>query len=321
MDLAIVGSGLMAEEYCKVLKDLGHNFVVVGNSEQSGASFEQKTGIPVERGGVDKWLENSNKVPSKAIVAVSENLLGDVTRSLARAGVASILLEKPGGSSIDDIRKTAEIAAERSTDIRIGYNRRFYASVEKARDIISQDGGVISFSFEFTEWSHLISTLNKPKQTLAEWFLHNSSHVIDLAFHLGGKPAELCSYCTGGTEWHPAGSVYAGSGITQNGALFCYQANWTGPGRWGIELTTSRHRLILRPLEQLQIQQIGSVAIEPVEIKNQYDLLYKPGIYRQTEAYLAGDHSLLWNISSQVSMLPIYSKMNTRFPGNNPRGL
>ncbi len=319
MDLLLAGAGPMAVDYCKVLKALGQDFLVVGNGEQSATVFEQAVGVPVLRGGLADWLERTDRIPSRAIVAVTEDRLGMAARLFAEAGVHSILLEKPGGASLSDIRKTAEIAAETGTDIRIGYNRRFYASVEKAKEIINQDGGVISFSFEFTEWSHLVATLNKPGQVLAEWFLHNSSHVIDLAFHLGGVPTEFCSYCSGGTDWHPSGSVYTGSGITEKGALFSYHANWTAPGRWGVELTTARHRLIFRPLEQLHIQRIGSVAIEQVELDNQYDLLYKPGVYRQTEAYLNGDHRLLWNISGQLSMLPIYEKINTRFPADKQR--
>ena len=44
----------------------------------------------------------------------------------------------------------------------VGFNRRFYSSVLKAKDIIHEDGGVKSFFFEFTEWSHVIAGLKNP---------------------------------------------------------------------------------------------------------------------------------------------------------------
>ena len=57
--------------------------------------------------------------------------------------------------------------------------------------------------------------------------------------------------------------------------LFSYQANWNAPGRWGIEILTSQHRLYLRPMEKLQIQNTGSVDISEVEIDDQLDKEFK----------------------------------------------
>ena len=138
----------------------------------------------------------------------------------------------------------------------------------------------------------------------------NSSHVIDLAFYLGGQPTELSSYTAGKLPWHPNAAIYAGAGKTENNALFSYQANWQAPGRWALEFLTSKHRLIFRPMEQLQIQQLGSVAIEPVEIDDSLDHDFKPGLYRQVQAFL-GCQQGLPTIQEQQKMLPFYQKINT----------
>jgi len=78
-------------------------------------------------------------------VVVPENLLGKVTIELIRAGIKSILVEKPGGGSIAEIKKVAEEAKKNKTQVFVGYNRRQYAAVAKAQEIIKKDGGVNSF--------------------------------------------------------------------------------------------------------------------------------------------------------------------------------
>ncbi|MBU2510492.1 hypothetical protein KJ966_04110 [bacterium] len=163
-------------------------------------------------------------------------------------------MKKPGGINSKEISKLNAIAKANNTQIFIAYtyNRRFYSSVLYVQEMIEEDGGVSSFNFEFTEWSHIIKKLNKPQKVLANWFYANSTHVVDLAFYLGGKPKEFCSYTAGSTEWHPK-SVFSGAGITVSGVLFSYQANWNAPGRWGVEILTKQHRYYFRPMEELHI--------------------------------------------------------------------
>ena len=57
--------------------------------------------------------------------------------------------------------------------------------------------------FEFTEWAHRIGPLVKAPGVKERLVLGNSTHVIDLAFYLGGLPTELNALVAGGLEWHP----------------------------------------------------------------------------------------------------------------------
>ena len=102
-----------------------------------------------------------------------------------------MLLEKPGGINAEEIRQVRDKAKATRTKVWIAYNRRFYASVLKAQEIIRNDGGVKSFNFEFTEWPHII--LDKVESEVAKnnWFLVNSTHVVDMAFLLGGFPENM----------------------------------------------------------------------------------------------------------------------------------
>lgn len=304
--ILLIGAGPMAIEYAKILKYMGINPCVLGRGSESAKRFSDEIGISVIENGMDQFSkEDRFKDFNTAIVAVNENLLGDVTRNLIRQGIGKILVEKPGGLDNADIRSVASAAKRREAQVFVGYNRRLYASVQKAKEIIKEDGGVTSFDFEFTEWSHVISELKKDAGVKEEWFLANSSHVVDLAFYLGGKPESISCSISGTSEWHPRAMIYAGNGITEQGALFTYRANWDAPGRWAIEMLTKNHRLYLKPLEKLQIQKKGSVNVEFFDMDYSIDEKFKPGLYRQVEEFLKEDCSLL-NISDQCAMLPIY---------------
>ena len=214
-------------------------------------------------------------------------------------GVKEILLEKPGFGNIADLEELTAAIDRTGGRVFLAYNRRFYSSVLKAEEIIRQDGGVMSFHFEFTEWAHTIKPENYAKVVLDHWLLGNSSHVIDTAFFLGGHPREISCYRSGGLSWHPAASVFAGAGVSDHGALFSYCANWEAPGRWAVEILTKKHRLYLKPMESLQIQDIGSVAVNPVEIDDRLDKEFKPGFYLQTQAFIKGDYARFCSVGQQ----------------------
>jgi predicted dehydrogenase len=306
----LVGAGPMAVEYAKVLKSLGITPVVIGRGVKSANDFLVATDIPVFIEGLKAWItESSHQLPEYAIVAVGEKWVGSVSLELLRYGIKKLLIEKPGGFDVADIREVHKSALKNQANVYVGYNRRFYASVEEAKKIISADGGVSSFNFEFTEWSHVIGPIEKEDGVKEQWFLSNSTHVIDLAFHLGGRPKEMSSYFRGGLSWHPISSVFAGAGRSIRDTLFTYQANWESPGRWGLELLTPKHRLIFRPLEKLQVQKIGSVAIENVELNDSLDQEFKPGLYKQVTAFLANDSDVLPTIGDQVLMLDWYLRI------------
>lgn len=305
----LVGTGPMAIEYTKVLTSMGCDFCVVGRGEDSAQKFKEETGKTAITGGIDDWLKKNAGFKTKAIVAVTVKELGNVTLSLLKRGFTSILVEKPGGLNPKQIQAVAKEAKVRKAKVYVAYNRRFYSSVQKAMEIIENDGGVTSFNFEFTEWSHVMSQLKNAEEALKYLFLNNSTHVVDLAFFLGGKPKKITPYIAGGLPWHPTASIFAGAGITEKGALFSYQANWESPGRWGAEILTRKHRLIFRPLEELHIQEIGSVAINKLEINNRLDKEFKPGLYREVESFLQNDLLNLCTIEEQSKNLLYYKKI------------
>lgn len=310
-DVLLVGAGCMAAEYSRVLETMGISYTVVGRSRTSAEEFQKKTNHFANTGGLAHFCTaHSGSLNFQwAIVASNADELAANTCTLLRAGVKNILVEKPAGLHIEEIARVDELTKQRHAHVFVAYNRRFYASVQKVRELIERDGGVSSFQFDFTEWSNKLVEMNLNPVVLENLFYANSTHVVDLAFFLGGKPKEMCCFKNGSLAWHPAGASFCGAGQSQNDAPFSYQANWESAGRWGVEINTTRNKYILCPLEKLQIQKRDSIQTDFCKIADQKDIDFKPGLFEQVAAFLKSDHTNLKTIEEQRNDAEMYNKM------------
>ena len=305
MYVTIFGLGPIGIEYSEIFRELGYSINAVGRSAEGCRRFEAETGITALIGSEVALTDWPDK--ALAVVAVGEAQLGKVAKDLIKAGFARILVEKPGAASYDELEEVAKLATEYGADVRVAYNRRFYDSVIMGQKIIADDGGARSMHFDFTEWSHRIEPLEKEGGVKKRWFFHNSTHVVDLAFYLAGWPVEISALAVEPISWHPY-SRFAGSGRTTSNAVFSYNADWKGPGRWQVELTTSKNRLIYRPLEELHIQPLGGVAIHKVELNQSGSEKSKPGFHNQVIAFLEARDTLP-TIGEQLQHLAIYRQI------------
>jgi len=306
----IVGASKMAQDYIKVLKDLKVEFTVIGRGAVNAKECEKITNHKVIIGGLKNYLNNNQSNFSHAIIAVGIENLYETSKLLLNENIDNILIEKPGALFNNEFDELVNLSNKNKSNVYIAYNRRFLASVIKAKEIINEDCGVNSFNFEFTEWAHEIGPLKKAEKIKEKWFLSNSTHVVDLAFNIGGLPKEIVSFTSGSLSWHPSGSVFCGAGISENGALFNYAANWESAGRWGIEILTKNHKLILRPMEKLQIQKRGSIVESFVkDIDYSLDDKYKPGLFLQTNNFINCDFSNMCSIQDQKRVINMYNKM------------
>lgn len=310
-DIWIVGVGPIGIEYANILDDLGHEYTAIGRNNKSANEFEKKCNVKPVIGGLEKFLLTNPGVPTYAIVATGVEQLTTTSINLISYGIKNIMVEKPAGINFKELESVAQLAKENNANVFVAYNRRFYTSTLKAQEIVELDGGITSFNFEFTEWTDMVSRVFKAPGVKEKWLLANSTHVIDLAFHLGGKPKEISTYSGGEGRvfWHPTSSIFSGAGVTDKGAFFSYQANWNSPGRWGVEFCTPKRRLIFRPMEQLQIQELNNVRVKPVILEDSLDRKFKPGFFMQVQNFLCNKHEELCSIDEQFENYKIYKKI------------
>lgn len=305
----IIGAGGIAIEYTKVLKALNKEFITIGRGHNSAVAYYEATGIKPIEGGLDAFIKTRPEIPEYAIIAVNVEFLAATTISLMKCGVKNIFCEKPGFNEPSELDDVVRVAEKTGANVYYAYNRRFFTSVLEAERIIREDGGMTSMNFEFTEWGHVIENTEHPALVKKNWMTANSSHVIDLAFFLGGAPKEMTCYTAGELSWHKP-SCFVGAGITTKGVLFNYQANWNAPGRWAVEIQTPLHRIYLKPMEQLQLQDKGSVKVYPVEIDDHLDKEYKPGFFLETKAFLEREQERLCSLEQQIKHVQnIYNKI------------
>lgn len=305
----LVGSGGMAIDYAKVLRAMDVEPTVIGRGAASAERFVAAAGYPVMKGGLPALLAKNPAVARNAIVAVGVEALGVTVETLLHAGVTNILVEKPGSINKAQLESLVALAVAKQARVTVAYNRRFYASTLRAMEMIKEDGGLQSLQFEFTEWGHEIRTLTKASGVKDAWFMANSTHVTDLAFFFAGMPIELRTFAAGSLDWHPASAIFVGAGVTDAGVLFSYHANWDAPGRWSLDAITSNYRLIFRPMESLQLMRKGSVNIESVELDDQLDREFKPGLYEQVRRFLSLDTRNMCDLASQLARWDLYTRM------------
>lgn len=305
----LIGAGPMAQEYVKVLKNINNDYLIVGRSQKSCDEIRANTNAQVIEGGYNQFLASNPDCAEFAIICLQVHQLAECATQLMEYGVKHILLEKPAGNSKEEMQSLAELEAKHSAKLFVAYNRRFYSSVDKAKEIIEQDGGLSSCHFEFTEWWHRIKDLDKPAEVFDKWLIGNSSHVIDMAFHLIGSPKEISCYSSGSVEHHNKSGVFVGSGISERNVLFSYIADWSAPGRWSIELLTPKHRIILKPLEEVKVIKLGTVNEEAVVIDDVLDKKFKPGLYKQTMAFINLDTTILCTMREQAKNIETYYKI------------
>lgn len=286
-DVWLIGAGPMSIDHAKVLQHVGVTPTVIGRGEQSAKNFEEATGLQVQLGGIDTYLEKVLPTSKTYIIIATgtEGLMPTLLK-FKNLDFHRILIEKPAAISIEELLAHREDLLLIQEKVFVAYNRRFYPSVAKALELIAEDGGLQSMHFEFTEWSHKIEPLAKAPGVKENWFFANSTHVVDLAFFIAGQPKEWQAYSKKGTlTWHEK-SFFSGAGITENEVLFSYHSNWESAGRWGLELMTAKRKILLKPMEEVKMVERGTIAERSVELASEVHFQFKPGLLGQLEAFL-----------------------------------
>lgn len=310
-EIVLIGTGPMAIDYAKVLTSLEIKFKVIGRGEESALKFESQTGIKPIIGGIDSFLQlNPNQKGIGFIIATGTEVLMPILKKVLLADAYSVLIEKPAAISIEELLENEAFLKPFGNKVFVAYNRRFYASVIEAKKLIEEDGGLESMHFEFTEWAHKIEPLDKAPGVKENWFFANSTHVVDLAFFIAGMPKEWQAYSLPGKlSWHPK-TKFAGAGLTEKNVLFSYHSNWESAGRWGLELNTYKRKIILKPLEEVQIQWKGSIQVEKHEVDISVDQEFKPGLYYQLTSFLADKNDHLITLNQHiVNSYNVYNKI------------
>lgn len=311
MRCLVMGVGKMGLAHLQALAALGGGELAGwAPSERRRASVES-TGAVFLKGNLDDILKGF--APTHVVIATPVETLVPMALCVLNAGVRHILLEKPAALTGAGAQQLLAESAVRHATIYVGYNRRFYGSVRAARSMMDAAGEKIeSVLFEFNEVVADAGPLGHDEQVQRRWLLANSMHVIDTAFFPVGLPDVKRSMFarSGSLVWHPSGRIFAGAGETELGVPFAYHANWDAPGRWGFEWMTRSTRYVFRPMEKLSVMRKGRFDLEPMVLEDEMDIRFKPGVYHQNAAFLAGDRMAgLVTLAEAAALIPMGQKI------------
>lgn len=275
--VTLVGFGAMGREYFKTLKLLGVQHVrVVSRSKKEGVTFS---------GGFENFRESPRENES-VLLAVPIPELMPAAEHFRELGFKRFLIEKPLSLYSGEMARFLKTFCDPEIEVFVAYNRVAYPSLLEAASRAAREGGITSCQYAFTELIGRIPQTHSP-EVLRRWGMANSSHVMSMAHRLIGLPKEWKSYQAGNAvQWHPAGSLFSGAGVTERGVLFNYQADWSSTGRWSVEIHTAQSSYLLCPMEKLFRRTAFNGPWEEIKIAV-LDSKLKTGFAEQTAAFLS----------------------------------
>lgn len=134
--VAIVGCGLVGAKRARSGADV--DVVLCVDVERARAEgLAAEVGAEVSTDWRDAVSRSDVDV---VVVATPHDLLSEVAAAAALAG-RHVLVEKPAGRSVDEIRRIEAAASASGVKVRVGYNHRFHPALQRSRQLV--DSGEI----------------------------------------------------------------------------------------------------------------------------------------------------------------------------------
>src|SRR6266404_3152466 len=193
MRFAIVGCGPIGQKRAAAIARLGHQTVLAVDfakgraaeiSSRSGARPASDFRVAAEAADIDA-----------VVIATPHAELAAIATACLRAG-KHVLVEKPGGRNLAEVRAIAAAAAATDRVAKVGYNHRFHPAMSRAREIVDR-GEIGGLMFVRGRYGHG----GRPDYE-KEWrfaraisgggeLIDQGSHLIDLAQWLLGEFTEV----------------------------------------------------------------------------------------------------------------------------------
>ena len=192
-----------------------------------------------------------------------------------------ILVEKPVSFDSNSLKKIIEIAHDK---IIVGYNRRFYKTVNHIKKTISEKKETVLASMITPE----IPTLRK--------FFDNTSHSIDmLRFIFGEIKIDFVKKIISGDKIIGVIATF----ITEQNDVIQFTGNWGAPDNFSLSTYIEKKKLELKPFEELNIYEGMDIMeptnespirkyvpkiVESIKLEN-IDSEIKPGFFQQASEF------------------------------------
>ncbi len=135
INFSIIGCGLIGRKRFDAIKN---NVLYVCDKEISRAEeLSKKSSSAIPTSDIELAVTSSNI--QAVIVATYNSMLAPIALMAINAK-KHVLIEKPGATNSNELKKILEAAISKGISVRIGYNHRFHPAVQKAYELKSELG-------------------------------------------------------------------------------------------------------------------------------------------------------------------------------------
>lgn len=192
--IALIGAGVMGRQHYQHLQGLAQaQLCAVADPGPQAAAFAAECGVP-HFAEHRRMLEQAQ--PQAVIVANPNNLHVSTTLDCIAAGVP-VLLEKPVGVHLDEVRELVAAARASGVPVLIGHHRRHNPLIARAHELLGS-GSLGRLTTVTALWQ-----LQKPdsyydipwrREPGAGMLLTNLIHDLDLLRHLCGEVRQVQAF-------------------------------------------------------------------------------------------------------------------------------
>jgi len=308
IDVGFIGVGSIAIDHARAIQALGHNIIAgsaISESSPRWKKFKEIAPKAVFFSNIDDLLIANNV--DAIIVCLPWYITESILKKLLLCS-KKILIEKPISLSSVLLEKTLKLPNIQISNKTIGFNRRFYSSVQALKQRVSK-GGIKSIEISISE---SVQRLEKTfgASIVPNILVYNSCHILDTAHYLLGELTILNKFCLQ-KKINPMKFNSSFNFLkTENGHPVSLLITDENPLPVGIRILfddeTTWH---LSPMEELNVFK-GYDIIEPNDVSHirryvpkkissvSVDTNLKPGFYGQMESFLNGNK---YNISSSLN--------------------
>ena len=280
--LIVVGTSLIVEHHVKALKKANFEIVAIASSNINSLSHKKFAKKNIIKKSYSDWKEMMNKEKYDGIViAVRTESTIKILEYAIKQNIP-ILVEKPASLNSKHIKK---IINKSHKMIMVGYNRRFYKTINAVKELISK------------EENPILASMTTPELSNIKDFFNNTSHSLDILRYIFGeiKLTYVKKLMINNVQ---KGFVATFSNNKKD--IIQFIANWDASDNFSLSVFQNTKKIELKPYEELSIYN-GIKIIEPTHINpiRQYnpklvkkitlepvDKYIKPGFYQQSCAFL-----------------------------------
>lgn len=276
--VGIIGAGNIAREHLKAFSSIP-NVKIVGIFSRTNSKAE----ILSNDFNIQYVVKSVNDLFSLkidlVIIAVSAVSIFKVCLQVFKYKW-TVLVEKPLGINFRESNYLFNVALKNKINVYLALNRRYFKSTKDAIGILSKAKEKRVIIINGQEDPRLQLKDGVDPKIVKNLFFANSIHIIDYFLIFGRGEINRVEPII---KYKKTTNFFSYKISFTSGDIGIYNCFIDVPGLWSVNITTNKIRLVMQPLETLQIQKYGSRKLVLLSKNCSNDIDFKPGFYKQAE--------------------------------------